>query len=453
MIRIQKKVLKKSIRLHLIVLLLCILLPPQIKADKWRFLSDDKEALQCRFDLIQQAEHEILLSYLIFKDDQVGKAIMHLLVEASQKRGVKVKIMVDGHNYKINKKIRAYLVSQGVELRKFKVKRLGKFGLFRGLHEKMFIIDSKWLITGGRNVENKYFGLDDNYNFKDLDILVEGKDVCKDARFHFFESWYNPKVSYPLNFSKKHIRQQESAPIILEAAFKQIALEFPKGYNPKFYWLESAFKTEHPVSFIHDDLFELKNSVYVKSDIKDNKCTKELIKLMSKARSHIFIENPYFIPTPTWENFFEEAQKKGIKITVLVNSNQSNDLVIYQAAYLNRRKTLLNLGLNIWEYQGPKKLHLKTIIIDGKISIVGSYNFHYPSEILNTEVMVAVEDEAIADYHMQLFKQNILNAVHINKDNKAEFPPDHQFKKASCRRKVSIFLARITIALWLNRYL
>ena len=107
---------------------------------------------------------------------------------------------------------------------------------------------------------------------------------------------------------------------------------------------------------------------------------------MSKARSHIFIENPYFIPTPTWENFFEEAQKKGIKITVLVNSNQSNDLVIYQAAYLNRRKTLLNLGLNIWEYQGPKKLHLKTIIIDGKISIVGSYNFHYPSEILNTEV-------------------------------------------------------------------
>jgi phosphatidylserine/phosphatidylglycerophosphate/cardiolipin synthase-like enzyme len=113
--RIQKKVFKKSISVPIIVLLLCILSPYQILADKWKFLSDDQEALQCRFDLIQQAEHEILLSYFIFKDDQVGKAIMHLLVEASQKRGVKVKIMVDGHNYKINKKIRAYLASQGVE--------------------------------------------------------------------------------------------------------------------------------------------------------------------------------------------------------------------------------------------------------------------------------------------------------------------------------------------------
>ncbi len=453
MIHIQKKSFKKSISVHLFFLLFCILLPHQMLADKWKFLDDEKDALQCRFDLIQQAEHEILLSYFIFEDDEVGKAILHLLVEAAQERGVKIKIMLDGHNYKVSKKIRAYLASQGVELRKFRVKRLGKFGLFRGLHEKMLIVDSKWLITGGRNIQDKYYGLDGKYNFKDLDVLVEGDKVCKDARFHFFESWYNPKVSYPLKFSKRHIRKQESVPATLEAAYKQTSLNFPKGYNPKLFWLENAFLTENPISIIHDDLYVLKDSIYVKSDLKDNKCTKELIKLMSTAENQIIIQNPYFIPTPTWEKFFEEAQKKGIEITVLVNSNQSNDMVIYQAAYLNRRKTLLNLGLNIWEYNGSQKLHIKSIIIDGKISVVGSYNFHYPSEILNTEVMVVVEDEAIANYHMQLIKQNIKNAFRINKNNKAEIPPDHLYRKPSCKRKVSIFLARITIALWLNRYL
>lgn len=463
MLRLQKNQIKKnqslsfspknSFSLLLIVLLFCILSPLQLKADKWRFLSEEQEALQCRFDLIQQAEYEILLSYFIFKDDQVGKAILHLLVEAAQERGVKIKVMVDGHNHKISKKIRAYLATQGVELRKFSVKRLGKFGLFRGLHEKMLIVDSKWLITGGRNIEDKYFGLNDNFNFKDLDVLVEGVNVGKDARFHFFESWHNPKVAYPLKFCKRHIKKQSSVQKTLEAAFRQISLNFQKGYNPKFHWLENAFETEHPISFIHDDLFELKDSIYIKSDLKDNKCTQELIDLMSTAQSHIIIENPYFIPTPTWEKFFAKAQKKGIKVTVLVNSIQSNDMIVYQAAYLNRRKTLLQLGIDIWEYHGSKKLHLKTMIIDDEISIVGSYNVHYPSEILNTEVVVVVRDKAVAEYHLQLIKQNLKNAVHINKDNKAEFPPDHQFPKPSCKRKVSVFFARITIALWLNRYL
>lgn len=453
MVNIKKESFKKKISLLLCVLFFVIFSPLQMLADKWKFLSDDQEALQCRFDLIQQAEHEILLSYFIFKDDQVGKAIMHLLVEASQKRGVKVKIMVDGHNYKINKKIRAYLASQGVEIRKFKVKRIGKFGLFRGLHEKIFIVDNKWLIAGGRNIEDKYYGLNKKYNFKDLDVLVEGKDVCKDARFHFFESWYNPKVSYPLKFSKRHIVKIKSVPNTLEIAFKQISSKFKKRDDPKYNWLQDAFNTNRKISFFHDDLFQLRDSFYIKSDLKDNKCTSELLKLMNGAQNNIIIENPYFIPTPTWEKFFKKAQKKGIKITVLVNSNQSNDMIVYQAAYLNRRKTLLNLGLNIWEYQGPKKLHLKTIIIDEKISIVGSYNFHYPSEILNTEVMVVVEDQAIADYHIKLFKQNILNAVRINKNNKAEFPINHQFKKTTCRRNFSLFLSRITVALWLNRFL
>ena len=249
--------LKSGIIVPIVVFLFCVLFPQQLKADKWRFLSDDQEALQCRFDLIQQAEKEILLSSFIFEDDQVGKAILHLAVEAAKERGVSIKIMVDGHNYKIGKKIRAYLASQGVELRKFRVKRVGRFGWFRGLHEKMLIIDGKWLITGGRNVQDKYYGLNDKFNFKDLDVLVEGVKVCKDARFHFFESWDNPKVSYPLKFSKRHVRNQASVPITLEAAFKKTSLNFPKGYNPKLFWIEDAFITVRPISFIHDDLFEL----------------------------------------------------------------------------------------------------------------------------------------------------------------------------------------------------
>jgi phosphatidylserine/phosphatidylglycerophosphate/cardiolipin synthase-like enzyme len=200
----------------------------------------------------------------------------------------------------------------------------------------------------------------------------------------------------------------------------------------------------------------IKDSIFVKSEIKDNKCTEEIIALLRTAQSHIIIiiiENAYFMSTHTWMNFFKEAQRKGMKITVLANSMQSNDLFLYHAAYLNGRKKLLELGLDIWEYQGPKKLHLKTIIIDGKISIVGSYNVHYPSETLNTEVAVVVEDRAVAKFHLKMIEQNFLNAVHISKENKAEYPKVHNFPQPTCRRKLVVFLSRHTIALWLNRYL
>ncbi len=443
--------LKKTIPAF--VFLLLLLFPVQLKADKWRFISDEREALQCRFDLINQAKHEILFSYYIFRDDIVGKAVLHLAVEAARERGVKVKIIIDQHGKQINKKIRAYLAAQGVELKKFQVKRFSKYGIFRGLHEKKMVIEGKWVLTGGRNIEGKYFDLDANYNFKDLEVLVEGVNVGRTARFHFFESWYNSKVSFPLKFSKRHTKKKDKVAKDLNAAYSKLSFSFPKGYNPNYSWLDDTYTTEHPIRFIHDDLLKVRDSIFVTSDVKDNKCTEELLALLRTAKRHIIIENAYFIPTRLWMDFFEEAQKKGIKITVLANSMQSNDLNIYHAAYLNRRKKLLKLGLEIWEYQGPKKLHLKTIIIDGKVSIVGSYNIHFPSETLNTEVAVVVEDSAVANDHLQMIEQNFLNAVRINKKNKAVYPKKHNFPKPTLGRKLAVFFSRYTIALWFNKYL
>ena len=445
--------LKNRKLIFLLLFLFFEFIPQQVLADKWRFLDDEKEALQCRFDLIQQAEKEILFSYYIFRNDVVGNAILHLAVEAAQTRGVKIKIIVDRHNSPIDKKIRAYLNSQGVELKKFQVKRFGRFGLFRGLHEKMMVVDGKWLITGGRNVEGKYFNLDSDYNFQDLDVLVEGTEVGREARFHFYESWHNPKVSFPLNFKKRHQKKQASVAQLLETAYKELTNNYLKEFQGKENWLDETHVTANPIRFIHDDLMVLKDSIYVKTDVKDNKCTQELIALMRTAKSQIVIENAYFIPTRNWTIFFKEAQKKGIKIKVLVNSMQSNDLVIYQAAYRNRRKKLLNLGLEIWEYQGPKKLHLKTIVIDEKISVVGSYNVHFPSETLNTEVAVVVEDSVIAKRHLKMMERNFSNAVRINENNKPEFPKNNHFPKPTCKRRVAVFFARYTVSLWLNRFL
>jgi cardiolipin synthase len=56
---------------------------------------------------------------------------------------------------------------------------------------------------------------------------------------------------------------------------------------------------------------------------------------------------------------------------------------------------LLAAGARIWEFQ-PSKLHTKLIVLDDTVYI-GSANFDMRSLYLNLEIVVAIEDKALAD--------------------------------------------------------
>ena len=45
------------------------------------------------------------------------------------------------------------------------------------MHNKLFIADNAWGITGGRNLGDMYFGTGDKQNFVDLDVLAVGRIV------------------------------------------------------------------------------------------------------------------------------------------------------------------------------------------------------------------------------------------------------------------------------------
>src|SRR3989344_1039233 len=73
-----------------------------VSADRVRLLIDDKEALQARVDLIQQAKSEIIVEYFsVWNDDQSVGGVA-LLLEAAR-RGVKVKFIIDALANKLTK--------------------------------------------------------------------------------------------------------------------------------------------------------------------------------------------------------------------------------------------------------------------------------------------------------------------------------------------------------------
>ena len=53
------------------------------------------------------------------------------------------------------------------------------------------------------------------------------------------------------------------------------------------------------------------------------------------------------------------------------------------------------MGLPLYEYDGGKSSHGKTLVIDEDISVIGSYNFDLRSSYVDTELMLVVKSKEL----------------------------------------------------------
>lgn len=82
------------------------------------------------------------------------------------------------------------------------------------MHDKTFIVDGKFAITGGRNMAAEYFDYNQKYNFRDRDLLLLG-DVSKIMQGSFEKFWSSP-LSAPveelydgLGLMQKHVKVKD----------------------------------------------------------------------------------------------------------------------------------------------------------------------------------------------------------------------------------------------------
>ncbi|MCP4269160.1 MAG: hypothetical protein GY777_26935, partial [Candidatus Brocadiaceae bacterium] len=168
-------------------------------------LGDD--ALLSRIHLIRQAKKAIYIQTFIWKGDESCRFVAYELIQAA-KRGVKVKILVD---YIVVPKDPAQIafmstVHPNIEIKLYNpfadkirhsrltlLKRVGfSFkNLNMRMHNKIFIVDDRMAITGGRNYANDYFDRGESRNFNDLDVLVTGP-VVKEMTDSFIDYWFHP---------------------------------------------------------------------------------------------------------------------------------------------------------------------------------------------------------------------------------------------------------------------
>ncbi|NRD22956.1 phospholipase D family protein [Winogradskyella litoriviva] len=401
-------------------------------------LEDGSGSMVARAWLSEYAEETIDIQYFIFSMDNVGLIACDYLIRAAD-RGVKVRIIVDDImvdadiedilTFASHENITVKIYNPGVNLGKNLFHKIKKFTTdFRAanqrMHNKTFIVDGKVVITGGRNIADEYFDYDHQYNFRDRDILLLGK-TSQTVNSSFNEFW-NDDLSKDVTTIIKDI----PANVTAENKFDKL---HEYACNPENFWPQVRERIANlPNTFkaIKDsgNLVWLEDVQFIsdqpgKNDGKNGLggggfSTTALIELVKNAKSSIEIQSPYLITSSLSQKLFKEASERGVKIRILTNSLASTDNLEAFSGYQNDRETLLKTGVRIFEFRPDAEertkimtgelqatlehkpifgLHAKSMVVDNRITVVGTFNLDPRSANLNTECVVIVNSPQIAE--------------------------------------------------------
>ncbi|MCP4680286.1 MAG: phospholipase D family protein [Deltaproteobacteria bacterium] len=399
-------------------------------------LEDGENAMVARAWLTEAAERTIDIQYFIFSADNVGLIACDYLLRAAD-RGVKVRVIVDdllvdadadqllaldAHE---NLQIKIYNpnINLGKSLGASAKEVLSDFrGINQRMHNKTAIADGKVVITGGRNIANEYFDYDHEYNFRDREVLLVG-GVASDVQ-KSFDTYWNDALSVDVI---KVVKPSE--PIDSSKAFEAL---HQYACNPDNYWPQVREKARSvPEAFEkirNNGLFKWVENVRFVWDVPGKNqakkglggggaTTDELIARVKEAKTSIVIQTPYLVTTKLSRGLFTEAVQRGVTVKILTNSLASTDNLTAFSGYQRDRKALLKTGIEVYEWRPDAAvrqsimasaltdkierqpifgLHAKTMVVDERLVIVGTFNLDPRSANLNTECITIIQDEDIA---------------------------------------------------------
>jgi phosphatidylserine/phosphatidylglycerophosphate/cardiolipin synthase-like enzyme len=101
------------------------------------------------------------------------------------------------------------------------------------------------------------------------------------------------------------------------------------------------------------------------------------------------------------------AQKRGVKVTVLLESSTKESIT---AANRRAAKFLKKNGVNVRFYPVYPIMHVKLVIIDGCTSFLGSHNWTASAIHSNVESSVMITSQRVARQYAKYFKKNFNRA-------------------------------------------
>jgi cardiolipin synthase C len=408
-------------------------------------LEGGESSLLMRLHMIRAARESIDLQSYIFTTDVSGQLLLQELLQAAR-RGVRVRVLLDQLFSLDDPALLAYLskAHANFELKlynptfgeartqslEFAAGILCCFWRFnQRMHVKLLLVDGKAGLTGGRNVQERYFDWDAQFNFRDRDVLLIGPEAGE-MRASFDAYWAHEKAvpAHALGDVARRIvdgelrppRVPSDAPQAVRIAMLEQAASDAAGMASRF--LPGVFEVERVQYF-----WDRPNKRYERPHPASRDLTQQIKSLIEGTERELWMQTPYLVLSRTARGLFRELADREAppRVVISTNSLASTDaFFVYALSHKYKRLYVRRLGFEIHEWKpqpadaalrldawdwltgadlgSPAQpaprigMHAKTLVIDDRITMIGSHNFTPRSVDINTESGLIVWDPAFA---------------------------------------------------------
>jgi cardiolipin synthase A/B len=172
---------------------------------------------------------------------------------------------------------------------------------------------------------------------------------------------------------------------------------------------------------------------------------REYLEAIAGARDRALIAHSYFLPGHGMLRAIQAAARRGVTVTLLLPHASDVRLATFGTRRLYRR--LLDAGVRIHELTG-RMMHAKAAVVDGKVSLVGSFNLD-PLSMTNLEVLVRVEDAAFGQKVEQWVASRLPHSIRVATSPRSESGIKDRAADllGLCVRRFAFWLAH-----WLSRH-
>jgi cardiolipin synthase A/B len=302
---------------------------------------------------IDTAQREVWFETYIFADDASGHQIAAAF-ERAARRGVKVRVMVDGWGAKfyLTASLEREMAAAGVELLRYRPEVAPwqfRSHRLRRLHRKLCQVDDRVAFVGGINVIDDTNTPGHTPPRADFAVMVEGPIVVPIAQ----------------------AMQRVWALVQLVRSGSSDVPFFPDPVRSERAGSQTA-------------KFVTRDNLRHRRDIE-----RAYLAAIRTAKHEILIANSYFFPGIRFRRALKDAAQRGVKVTLLLQARVEYMLLHFATRALYGQ--LLDAGINIQEYH-RSMLHAKVAVVDEHWATVGSSNIDPYSLLMAREANVFVRD-------------------------------------------------------------
>ncbi len=355
-----------------------------------------KESLLAMCKAMEGAKKHIHLQSYIIEDDATGQLFKDILIKKS-KEGVEVRLMYDGFgSRKLKKQFIQELKDAGVEILIFSPFRW----IFPPLivnyrnHRKILVIDGTIGFLGGVNIADRYFNGGDFPEWRDTHIKLIGESVFSLQASFLLDRFF---------ILNKNIRKRSKY---------YPNFEIQKEYNKEDKQIFSQIISSGPDS----DWYGIMQCYF---------------SAITKAKDHIYIISPYFIPTDAILNAIKITALSSVNVSLMIPEKSDNWLSNWSTrSYYTE---LLEAGVNIYLFKKGFN-HSKVLSIDEDFCIIGSANMDTRSLIHHFEVTSVLYNKDCATIIENRFHKDISRCTLLTRT---------KWKKRPIKEKLYESIARL----------